>query len=44
MKLNSEYSGSNSTSVKADDQYRDWEDFRKYKNVISDFSTRLTKK
>ena len=45
LKLNSEYSGSNSTSVKADEQFRDWDRIlRKYKNVISDFSTRLTKK
>ena len=45
VKLNSEYSGSNATSVKADEQFRDWDRIlRKYKNVISDFSTRLTKK
>ena len=45
VKLNSEYSGSSSTSVKADEQFRDWDRIlRKYKNVISDFSTRLTKK
>lgn len=45
VKLNSESSGSNATSVKADEQFRDWDRIlRKYKNVISDFSTRLTKK
>lgn len=45
VKLNSESSGSNATSVKADEQYRDWDRIlRKYKNVISDFSTRLTVK
>ena len=45
VKLNSEYSGANATSVKADEQFRDWDRIlRKYKNVISDFSTRLTKK
>jgi hypothetical protein len=45
VKLNSEYSGSNATSVKADEQFREWDRIlRKYKNVISDFSTRLTKK
>lgn len=45
VKLNSEYSGASSTSVKADEQFRDWDRIlRKYKNVISDFSTRLTKK
>lgn len=45
VKLNSEYSGSNATSVKADEQFRDWDRIlRKYRNVISDFSTRLTKK
>ena len=45
VKLNSEYSGANATSVKADEQFRDWDRIlRKYKNVISDFSTRLSKK
>ena len=45
VKLNSEFSGVNGTSVKADEQFRDWDRIlRKYKNVISDFSTRLTKK
>lgn len=45
VKLNSEASGSNSTSVKADEQFRDWDRIlRKYRNVISDFSTRLSKK
>ncbi|WP_244503425.1 hypothetical protein [Flavobacterium caeni] len=45
VKLNSEFSGTNGTSVKADEQFRDWDRIlRKYKNVISDFSTRLAKK
>ena len=45
VKLNSENSGATGTSVKADEQFRDWDRIlRKYKNVISDFSTRLTKK
>lgn len=45
VKLNSEYSGASGTSVKADEQFRDWDRIlRKYKNVISDFSTRLAKK
>lgn len=45
VKLNSEYSGVNGTSVKADEQFRDWDRIlRKYKNVVSDFSNRLTKK
>ena len=45
VKLNSESSGTNGTSVKADEQFREWDRIlRKYKNVISDFSTRLTKK
>ena len=44
-KLNSENSGASGTSVKADEQFREWDRIlRKYKNVISDFSTRLTKK
>ncbi len=45
VKLNSEYSGNSGTSVKADEQFREWDRIlRKYKNVISDFSTRLTRK
>ncbi len=45
VKLNSEYSGTHGTSVKADEQFREWDRIlRKYKNVISDFSTRLSKK
>lgn len=45
VKLNSEYSGVAGTSVKADEQFRDWDRIlRKYKNVISDFSNRLMKK
>lgn len=45
VKLNSEFSGVSGTSVKADEQFRDWDRIlRKYKNVISDFSNRLTKK
>lgn len=42
IKLVSESSGKPLTSVKADEQFRDWDRIlRKYKNVISDFSTRL---
>jgi hypothetical protein len=45
VKLNSEYSGNSGTSVKADEQFREWDRIlRKYRNVISDFSTRLTQK
>ncbi|WP_374364057.1 hypothetical protein [Cloacibacterium sp.] len=45
VKLNSEYSGNSGTSVKADEQFREWDRIlRKYGNVINDFSTRLTKK
>ncbi|WP_159689281.1 PEGA domain-containing protein [Flavobacterium sp. 9R] len=45
VKLNSEYSGLSGTSVKADEQFKDWDRIlRKYKNVISDFSNRLMKK
>jgi hypothetical protein len=45
VKLNSEYSGVSGTSVKADEQFKDWDRIlRKYKNVISDFSNRLSKK
>ena len=45
VKLNSEFSGNSGTSVKADEQFKEWDRIlRKYRNVISDFSTRLTKK
>ncbi len=45
IKLNSEFSGSNASSVKADEQFHEWDRvLRKYKNVISDFSTRLSAK
>lgn len=45
VKLNSEFSGNSGTSVKADEQFKEWDRIlRKYGNVISDFSTRLTKK
>ena len=45
VKLNSEYSGLSGTSVKADEQFKDWDRIlRKYKNVVSDFSNRLMKK
>lgn len=45
VKLNSEYSGTHGASVKADEQFREWDRIlRKYRNVINDFSTRLTKK
>jgi len=45
VKLVSESSGINNTSVKADEQFHDWDRvLRKYQNVISDFSTRLAKK
>lgn len=45
VKLNSESSGASGTSVKADEQFRDWDRvLRKYRNVIGDFSTRLQKK
>ena len=45
VKLVSECSGVNGTSVKADEQYRDWDRLlRKYKNIINDFSNRLSKK
>ena len=45
VKLNSEYSGNSGTSVKADEQFREWDRIlRKYQNVIGDFSTRLTKR
>lgn len=43
IKLVSEYSGYAGTSVKADEQFHDWDRIlRKYQNVISDFSSRLT--
>ncbi|GAA3961516.1 hypothetical protein GCM10022246_13440 [Pedobacter ginsengiterrae] len=42
VKLVSEYSGMPLTSVKADEQFHDWDRvLRKYQNVISDFTTRL---
>lgn len=42
IKLVSEYSGMPLTSVKADEQFHDWDRvLRKYQNVISDFTTRL---
>lgn len=42
IKLVSEFSGSAGTSVKADEQFHDWDRvLRKYQNVISDFSNRL---
>ena len=42
VKLVSEYSGAPLTSVKADEQFHDWDrTLRKYQNVISDFATRL---
>jgi len=42
VKLVSEYSGAPLTSVKADEQYHDWDRIlRKYKNTITDFTTRL---
>jgi hypothetical protein len=45
VKLNSEFSGNNATSVKADEQFREWDRIlRKYGNVINDFATRLSKK
>jgi len=45
VKLNSEFSGSARTSVKADELYRKWDRvLRKYENVIGDFSTRLQRK
>ncbi len=45
VKLNSEYSGNSGTSVKADEQFKEWDRIlRKYRNVIGDFSTRLTNK
>ena len=45
VKLVSEYSGVSGTSVKADEQFREWDRvLRKYQNIISDFSTRLGNK
>ncbi len=45
VKLNSEYSGSARTSVKADELFRPWDRvLRKYENIIGDFNTRLQKK
>jgi len=42
IKMVSEYSGSAGTSVKADEQFHDWDRIlRKYQNVIGDFSNRL---
>ena len=45
IKLVSEFSGNSGTSVKADEQFREWDRvLRKYQNIISDFSTRLGSK
>lgn len=45
IKLVSEFSGNSGTSVKADEQFREWDRvLRKYQNIISDFSTRLGNK
>jgi hypothetical protein len=45
IKLVSEFSGVSGTSVKADEQFRDWDRvLRKYQNIINDFSTRLGNK
>lgn len=42
VKLVSEYSGAAMTSVKADEQFREWDRIlRKYQNTINDFTTRL---
>jgi len=42
VKLVSEFSGAPLTSVKADEQFHDWDRvLRKYQNVISDFTSRL---
>lgn len=42
IKLVTEYSGVAGTSVKADEQFKEWDRIlRKYQNVISDFLTRL---
>lgn len=45
IKMVSEYSGFAGTSVKADEQFHDWDRIlRKYQNVIGDFSNRLVSK
>lgn len=45
VKLVSEYSGIAGTSVKADEQFHEWDRIlRKYQNVVGDFSTRLGSK
>lgn len=45
IKLVSEFSGNSGTSVKADEQFSEWDRIlRKYQNIISDFSTRLASK
>jgi hypothetical protein len=45
VKLVSEHSGDQGSSVKSDEQFRDWDRIlRKYQNVISDFSNRLGNK
>ncbi|NPA37158.1 MAG: hypothetical protein GXO47_09960 [Chlorobi bacterium] len=42
MKLVSEYSGAPGTSIKRDEQYREWDRvLRKYANIISELTTRL---
>lgn len=42
VKLVSEASGVNGTSVKADELFREWDRvLRRYQNIISDFATRL---
>ena len=42
MKLVSEYSGAAGTSIKRDEQYREWDRvLRKYSNIISELTTRL---
>ncbi len=45
VKLVSEFSGTNSTSVKSDELFHEWDRvLRKYQNVINDFSSRLGNK
>lgn len=45
VKLVSEQSGKHGTSVKADEKYKEWDRvLRKYKNIIIDFSTRISAK
>jgi len=45
IKLVSEYSGKSGTSVKADEKFKEWDRvLRKYKNIITDFSNRLSSK